>query len=149
MSSDPPAPAPITALDLDRGATRLLDVIEARCEPAAPFEDRLRAALRVTVALLLADRELADLLLGEDPADPLLWDARRHWRRLFAERLRDAAAASPGLLRHPDFFEPFLIGAVAFLLHRRLDSARREGPEQLVAALLELPLACYAVPASA
>jgi hypothetical protein len=107
-------------------ARRVQEAILASCDPEERFSERLGGALEAALEFCAAEPELGLLLttrpFGED--HELLIPVYRRWQASYAELLRDTAAASPKVHRHPAFFEPLMIAGICFCISRNLGGER-------------------------
>lgn len=133
-----------TAADYERGAERLHDVIAASCDPRAPFAERVQSGLRVALALLVADPDLARLLTVEpylDDDDTFL--RYQHWKKRYGALLRRAAPESPEALTNPPFVEPALIGGIRSQIAHCVLAGEADRLEDLLPGFTEFLLAYY------
>ena len=108
------------------GYERLFITIVSACEAGASFAEKVAVALRATLALFAAAPELASLLAVR-PCGAGEEAIRRYQReqKRYGALLRHAAKSDPAAFEHPDFFEPALIGGIAWQI--TLSRPRRPG----------------------
>jgi hypothetical protein len=132
----------------ESGAERLFVLVRGACSEADGLPCRLEAGLRVALATLAADPELAHRLTVESylGTEQEALDAQRAWVGRFGGLLRDAAAADPRASQEPLFLAPFLIGGVRLQIARLVLNGEASELLRLLPGTLESLLAYYFEP---